>query len=510
LEHRTAPEEESPAQAAKEISAPVIHQIPLPSWLRPLWDLLEWAPRPEPERRHSRQLWQDLESLPPLSDEDRMSSAGRAVPRVAALLREQLHQAERLMPRGIEVRGAAYYPEGGGLGWHTNSDVPGWRLYVVRAPEGRSYVRTSDGVYQDQHGRANLFRVTGPESWHCVGAVTERWTLGLLIPDELAAELLERAAPRRPPATPTSSAPRRDPAGLEDAVRQVCGVEPASWRGTLHLHLGGKTGETIYASGCFPAIRQVAPFARIALHLHPHYLPVVPGLEQRPDEAIGYEPPFPEPTVALQVTGCLRRIIEGRPRWWGDISDLHTSLYMGHGAVAGPFYRQFHRSALGLPQGSWRRPGWDPPAVESDLGDRGLALVIPTANEHAGIRELPVGPADWRELAAEVRARGLLPAATGHPDDGCPDMPGWTWIHTGNVISVLELLYYARRVVGPNSGIVWSALLLCPGRVTMFDWQRTHERLYDFADCPEVVDQARHFQLPGGRFNVESLRRALL
>lgn len=97
---------------------------------------------------------------------------------------------------GYEVRGTVYYPPGGGIGWHTNSDDSGWRLYAVRVPpEAKSFLKTADAVYFDRLGYVNLFKIEAPPalSWHCVGAPTERWSVGLRIPDALASEILAAA-----------------------------------------------------------------------------------------------------------------------------------------------------------------------------------------------------------------------------------------------------------------------------------------------------------------------------
>ncbi len=298
-----------------------------------------------------------------------------------------------------------------------------------------------------------------------------------------------------------------------EAIRLLAGVDPSTWTGTLHLHLGGKTGETLYACGCIPALRETLPRARLALYLHPHYLGVVPGIapQAQPDEVWGYPGPWGPGTVAEQVLLCLRRVMtqQGR-KFWGGPEGVHVCLYAGHGRYLAPFYLQFARSALGLPRGAWQRPTWQPTRRLTALDD--LALVFPTANEHSGTtRGLPVTPPQWGVLAAELRKRGLHPVATGNPDDGRPEMPGWSWLETGDVTRVLELLTRARVVVGPNSGITWASLLIAPGAVTMFDWQRTHERLYEFPMCIEdgVVDPARHFQIPGAEFSIEKLRAAL-
>ena len=94
---------------------------------------------------------------------------------------------------GTFVRAALYYPPGGGLGWHTNSARPGWRVYVPYLPDAcpMSGTVTAHGCFPDRHGHANLFNVTEwRQSWHAVYALTERFSVGLLVDQAFVDTLL--------------------------------------------------------------------------------------------------------------------------------------------------------------------------------------------------------------------------------------------------------------------------------------------------------------------------------
>lgn len=86
-----------------------------------------------------------------------------------------------------QVRAATYYPAGGGMGWHTDSGRPGWRVYVV-LPLGRSRFLTVDQEFRDMGGTAMVFKA-GPGAWHAVEATDERFSIGVKVPDDVAAEL---------------------------------------------------------------------------------------------------------------------------------------------------------------------------------------------------------------------------------------------------------------------------------------------------------------------------------
>jgi len=93
--------------------------------------------------------------------------------------------------RGVaaEVSGHFLYAPGGFMGWHTNSEVPGWRLYVNHAEEaGRSFLRYRDPesgavvTSWDAEWSFRLFRIdAGRPFWHAVYAETCRYSFGYRI-----------------------------------------------------------------------------------------------------------------------------------------------------------------------------------------------------------------------------------------------------------------------------------------------------------------------------------------
>lgn len=106
--------------------------------------------------------------------------------------------------RGVEARvsGHFLYPPGSYMGWHTNSKVPGWRLYVVRADEpGKSFFRHLDPdsgevvTSWDDAWSFRLFRIEpGVPLWHCVYSETTRFSFGyrLELDDHIAIRVLRR------------------------------------------------------------------------------------------------------------------------------------------------------------------------------------------------------------------------------------------------------------------------------------------------------------------------------
>jgi len=174
---------------AATASAVIPHQVHYSAHpaLEAAWTILNAAPRGKATSRLPDELWEDVNCSPPSSDVGRVFSGSELVPRVATIL-----------PRpadppcdGVSCVQLVYYPPGGGIGWHTNSNVPGWRAYLVRAP-GASFFKTADGVYPDRNGWANLFLVE-PGSWHCVGARDERWALGLRVSKDIVRALCAAA-----------------------------------------------------------------------------------------------------------------------------------------------------------------------------------------------------------------------------------------------------------------------------------------------------------------------------
>jgi hypothetical protein len=96
------------------------------------------------------------------------------------------HLAATGITAGARLSGTILYPPGGWMGWHTNSDRPGWRFYinyVVRG--GDSFFRWYDGqtVHTDADTPGFNFRLfpVGDRDhpfWHCVYAGEWRLSLG--------------------------------------------------------------------------------------------------------------------------------------------------------------------------------------------------------------------------------------------------------------------------------------------------------------------------------------------
>ena len=103
----------------------------------------------------------------------------------------------------IKITGLFYYPPGGYATWHTNQfDLPGWRLYYTKTKKaGQSWFRyknpNNDTYYTvpDKNEHYNLFRITSNEDmklWHSVYSDTDRFSVGMQIPDALVYLILAR------------------------------------------------------------------------------------------------------------------------------------------------------------------------------------------------------------------------------------------------------------------------------------------------------------------------------
>jgi hypothetical protein len=84
------------------------------------------------------------------------------------------------------VSGHFWYPRGSFMGWHTNSRVPGWRMYLTYAEEpGRSYFRYRDPstgkivTSLDTGWDLRMFEVEPARAfWHSVYSGTNRFSFG--------------------------------------------------------------------------------------------------------------------------------------------------------------------------------------------------------------------------------------------------------------------------------------------------------------------------------------------
>jgi hypothetical protein len=72
-----------------------------------------------------------------------------------------------------------YYPKNGYMNWHTNSNNPSTRIYLVRAEENPlSEMRFENKIVKDKPlWSFNVFKIED-KTWHCVNALTPRLSLG--------------------------------------------------------------------------------------------------------------------------------------------------------------------------------------------------------------------------------------------------------------------------------------------------------------------------------------------
>jgi len=110
---------------------------------------------------------------------------------VAAKIRETFDIGKNW---GVTCSGHFWYPPGGYMGWHTNSGVPDWRLYISYADEpDKSFFRYRDPdsheiiTAMDRGWGVRLFHVDRNKPlWHAIYSDTNRFSLGY------------RVHPRRP------------------------------------------------------------------------------------------------------------------------------------------------------------------------------------------------------------------------------------------------------------------------------------------------------------------------
>ena len=101
---------------------------------------------------------------------------------------ELLHYVEEAYPDyRVEVSGHFYYPPGGFMGWHTNSDVPCKHLYItVASAPVMSFFRYRDAdgsIVTDFDNQGINFREfdttnVEPLFWHCVYSQCDRVSFG--------------------------------------------------------------------------------------------------------------------------------------------------------------------------------------------------------------------------------------------------------------------------------------------------------------------------------------------
>lgn len=97
-------------------------------------------------------------------------------------------------PVGGRLQCTNYFPSGGGMEWHTDSGMTGWRVYVFRCiGDGSSTFRYRDQTFIEGAVGAYVFE-TGVGCWHAVESHRDRFSCGVQIYETLARELAETAA----------------------------------------------------------------------------------------------------------------------------------------------------------------------------------------------------------------------------------------------------------------------------------------------------------------------------
>lgn len=106
--------------------------------------------------------------------------------RIAGLVKRLFGNSNSLR---VTTSGHLWYPPGAYMGWHTNSKVPGWRIYVNYAEqEARSFFRYRDSAsgdiitLHDRHWNIRIFRIrAGQPLWHAVYSDTHRFSMGYMV-----------------------------------------------------------------------------------------------------------------------------------------------------------------------------------------------------------------------------------------------------------------------------------------------------------------------------------------
>jgi hypothetical protein len=389
----------------------------------------------------------------------------------------------------------------------------GWRIGVKEKAEVSLYLSLDDGESFHEvpgsktAGKGQLFGMVTVHAPRPNARVQIRTSTGLVLdgPKSLSVSRLENC--------PEVAA---EPISPEEELRRTIG-NPGTWRGHYHLHVTGKTGEILFASGVIPALREAMPKATLYLHVLDHYEPVCHGLGFRPD-AIVVQSGDKELPLYLQTTKIVRADLAsyGRLKLEGD--HLHTCLYRTHpwinrNAPVVPFYRMFS-TAVGV--SGYRLPLWSPSSSDlawkqATTGRRPIALLFASSNPHSGgPPSLPLTSEDYADLARAAKRRGLIPIINRHGQDPKVEAPGWTSVENASITQVLALLRSAKIVMGLNSGIVFAAIRLSTGHAIMADYQAASR--YDFHSMvgDGVIDPKRHKQIQARGIDPEIVRENLM
>jgi hypothetical protein len=98
---------------------------------------------------------------------------------------KQLAQALFPSSEFISISGRFHYAPKGYMGWHTNSNMEGWRVYASRAEEDKkSFFRyfKNNRVHTEWEDKGWNFRafqvIKGQPYWHCVYTDCDRYSFG--------------------------------------------------------------------------------------------------------------------------------------------------------------------------------------------------------------------------------------------------------------------------------------------------------------------------------------------
>jgi len=88
--------------------------------------------------------------------------------------------------KGMGVSGRIWYPENGFMGWHTNSNSHGLRMYCTFAREdNKSFFRYCDPEtnevvtsWDKQGWNFRIFKISEKHLWHSVYSETDRFSIG--------------------------------------------------------------------------------------------------------------------------------------------------------------------------------------------------------------------------------------------------------------------------------------------------------------------------------------------
>lgn len=284
------------------------------------------------------------------------------------------------------------------------------------------------------------------------------------------------------------------PCDIEKVVA-VVSSDPRRWAGEVRVYIAGKTGEVLFSCGLIPALRQVLPRATLTWVVGAHYHPVFDFV--RPDCRPDAVETYPVPTTGTLASRISTAVVSDPFAFrgialdrdlpaWQDV--IRVNLYRTHPWYSAdkqksplhlPFYKMF-AEALGLPKTCWRNPATAYAAPT-------MPVAFVSGDEHARLARVPLMGETWARIGP-----GL---GIGHSDDGDFDIAGWTKYRGLDLGYVLEQLSYASFVIGPNSGIVFAALLLTAPKVPVVMIDSVCAPRYEWSRMPEVVRDRPVLQL---------------